>query len=127
MLAVKILDVKERRGWRQLICDGGRTLNALTSLWEQHALLTWPERGGAETPTAVHGPTCMAFDQLARMPLPRTLRAGDHLIWLDAGAYHIPWETRFSHGHAAVCWHGEHGLRLVRDRQSFEDFWGQWK
>ena len=126
-LVVKILDVKERRGWRQLICDGGRTMNALTSLWEQHALLTLPERGGADTMTAVHGPTCMAFDQLARMPLPRSLRAGDHLIWLDAGAYHIPWETRFSHGHAAVCWHGEHGLRLVREPQSFENFWGQWK
>ncbi len=34
-LVVKILDVKERRGLRQLICDGGSTLNALTSMWEQ--------------------------------------------------------------------------------------------
>jgi diaminopimelate decarboxylase len=126
VLVVKILDVKERRGLRQLICDGGRTLNALTSLWEQHALLTVPQRTGAETLTAVHGPTCMAFDQLARILLPRSLRAGDHLLWLDAGAYHIPWETRFSHGHAAVCWHDEHGLRLVRERQGFENFWSQW-
>ncbi len=125
-LVVKILDVKERRGLRQLICDGGRTLNALTSLWEQHALLTLPERKGEETLTAVCGPTCMAFDQLARVPLPRSLKAGDHLIWLDAGAYHLPWETRFSHGHAAVCWHDEQGLRLARERQSFENFWSQW-
>lgn len=127
VLVVKILDLKERRGLRQLICDGGRTMNALTSLWEQHKILTLPERSGAEIPTTVHGPTCMAFDQLARIPLPRSLRAGDHLIWLDAGAYHISWETRFSHGHAAVCWHDEHGLRLVRARQSFENFWSQWK
>ena len=126
-LVVKILDVKERRGLRQLICDGGRTMNALTSIWEQHALLTLPERGGKEILTAVCGPTCMAFDQLARMPLPRSLKAGDHLIWLDAGAYHIPWETRFSHGHAAVLWHDEKGLRLVRERQSFENFWQQWQ
>ena len=125
-LVVKILDVKERRGLRQLICNGGRTMNALTSLWEQHALLTLPERSGEETPAAVCGPTCMAFDQLARIPLPRSLQAGDHLIWLDAGAYHLPWETRFSHGHAAVCWHDESGLRLARERQSFENFWGQW-
>jgi diaminopimelate decarboxylase len=127
VLVVKILDVKERRGLRQLICDGGRTLNALTSLWEQHGLLTVPERSGAETLTAVYGPTCMAFDQLARMPLPGSLRAGDHLIWLDAGAYHIPWETRFSHGHAAVCWHDEHGLRREREKQSFENWWSQWR
>jgi diaminopimelate decarboxylase len=126
VLVVKILDVKERRSLRQLICDGGRTMNALTSLWEQHRILSLPERTGAEVLTAIHGPTCMAFDQLARIPLPRSLRAGDHLIWLEAGAYHIPWETRFSHGHAAVLWHDERGLRSARDRQSFEDFWGQW-
>jgi diaminopimelate decarboxylase len=126
-LVVKILDVKERRGLRQLICDGGRTMNALTSVWEQHRILTVPERSGAEALTAVHGPTCMAFDQLARIPLPRSLKAGDHLVWLEAGAYHIPWETRFSHGHAAVWWHEEKGLSLVRERQSFENFWGVWQ
>jgi diaminopimelate decarboxylase len=125
-LVIKILDVKKRRGLRQLICDGGRTLNALTSIWEQHKILPLPERTGAEILTAVHGPTCMAFDQLARMRLPRSLRAGDLLIWLDAGAYHIPWETRFSHGHAAVFWDDENGLRLARARQSFENFWSQW-
>jgi len=127
VLVVKILDVKERRGLRQLICDGGRTQHALTSLWEQHRILSLPERAGASVLTAVHGPTCMAFDQLARLPLPRSLRAGDHLIWLEAGAYHIPWETRFSHGHAAVLWHDEAGLRAARERQSFANFWGQWK
>lgn len=127
VLAVKILDVKERRGIRQLICDGGRTMNAITSLWEQHALLLPPERTGAMVLTAVHGPTCMAFDQLARIPLPRSLKPGDHLIWLDAGAYHIPWEVRFSHGHAAVCWHDEQGLRPVRTPQSFKSWWSQWQ
>jgi diaminopimelate decarboxylase len=126
-LVVKILDVKERRGVRQLICDGGRTLNALTSLWEQHKIISVPERSGAETLTVVHGPTCMAFDQLARIPLPRSLKAGDHLVWLDAGAYHIPWETRFSHGHVAVLWHDGKDLKLVREPQSFENFWGVWK
>ncbi len=126
-LVVKILDVKERRGLRQLICDGGRTMNALTSVWEQHALLPLENRTGATALTTVHGPTCMAFDQLARIPLPRSLRAGDHLLWLEAGAYHIPWEMRFSHGHAAVLWHDENGLRPARERQSFENWWGQWK
>jgi diaminopimelate decarboxylase len=126
VLVVKILDLKERRGLRQFICDGGRTLNALTSLWEQHRIVSLPKRAGATTLTAVHGPTCMAFDQLARVPLPRSLRPGDHLIWLDAGAYHIPWETRFSHGHAAVLWHDGQRLQLARGRQGFQNWWGQW-
>jgi diaminopimelate decarboxylase len=127
VLVVKILDVKERRSVRQLICDGGRTMNALTSLWEQHALIPLPQRTGPTALTVVHGPTCMAFDQLARIPLPRSLRSGDHLIWLDAGAYHLPWETRFSHGHAAVCWHDNQGLRLIRPRQTFDNWWSQWQ
>jgi diaminopimelate decarboxylase len=127
ILVVKIMDVKERRGLRQLICDGGRTMNALTSLWEQHALLPLAARSGPETLTAVHGPTCMAFDQLARVPLPRSLKAGDHLLWLDAGAYHLPWETRFSHGHAAVVWHDGRGLCPVRGRQGFDHWWSQWQ
>jgi diaminopimelate decarboxylase len=96
-------------------------------LWEQHALLPLAECGGVEVLTVVHGPTCMAFDQLVRIPLPRSLKAGDHLLWLDAGAYHLPWETHFSHGHAAVCWHDERGLRLARERQNFENFWSQWR
>ncbi|HEV2695044.1 MAG TPA: hypothetical protein VG347_19270 [Verrucomicrobiae bacterium] len=127
MLVVKILDIKERRGLRQLICDSGRTMNAMTSVWEQHELLPLAAHTGKPALTAVHGPTCMAFDQLARIPLPRSLTAGDHLLWLEAGAYHIPWEMRFSHGHAAVLWLDETGLHPARDQQSFENFWGQWK
>jgi diaminopimelate decarboxylase len=127
VLVVKILDVKERPKVRALICDGGRTMNALVSNWEQHELLALPERRGPAVPTTVHGPTCMAFDQLARMPLPTALRAGDHLLWLDAGAYHLPWETAFSHGRAAVYWHDGRRTQLVRRPEQFRDWWGQWR
>ena len=125
-LVVKVLEAKQRRGVRQLICDGGRTLNALVSNWEQHELLSLADRRGPKVLTAVCGPTCMAFDQLALRPLPRSIHPGEHLLWLEAGAYHIPWETRFSHGHAAVVWHDERGLRTTRERQDFEDWWGDW-
>lgn len=115
VLAVRVLDVKERRGLRQLICDGGRTQHALISLWEQHELLPLPQRRGPQTLTAVHGPTCMAFDQLARKPMPRSVRAGDVLVWFEAGAYHLPWETRFSHDLAEIWWE-EAPDRLQRHR-----------
>jgi diaminopimelate decarboxylase len=123
VLVVKILDFKDRPKVRSLICDGGRTMNALVSNWETHDLFTIPERRGPAVPTAVHGPTCMAFDQLTRCPLPRGLRAGDHLVWMDAGAYHLPWETRFSHGLAAVLWHDGKSVKLVRSREEFADWW----
>lgn len=127
VLVVRVLDAKERRGRRHLICDGGRTLHALVALWEEHDLLTLPARRGRPVPTTVCGPTCMAFDQLARRPLPRSLRPGDRLVWLDAGAYHLAWETRFSHGRAAVYWHDERGVRRVRAPESFNTWWGQWR
>jgi diaminopimelate decarboxylase len=126
VLVVTVLDIKERRGQRQLICDGGRTMNALVANWESHALLVLPPRRGPRAATTVYGPTCMAFDQLARRPLPRTIRPGDRLVWLDAGAYHIPWETRFSHGSATVLWHQNNRLHVARAAESFATWWGQW-
>jgi diaminopimelate decarboxylase len=127
VLVVKILDLKDRSKIRSLICNGGRTMNALISNWETHDLFTIPQRRGPTALTAVHGPTCMAFDQLARCALPRGLRVGDHLVWMDAGAYHLPWETRFSHGLAAVLWHDGKSVKPVRPREEFAEWWGQWQ
>jgi len=126
VLVVKILDVKERGKVRSLICDGGRTMNALISNWETHDLLPVSERRGPAVLTTVNGPTCMAFDQLARCPLPGGLRPGDHLVWLEAGAYHLPWETRFSHGLAEVLWHDGRKIRVVRKAETFKEWWSQW-
>jgi len=127
ILVLRVLDAKQRRGLRQLICDGGRTLNALVSNWEQHRLEPLENRPGEGVETVVHGPTCMAWDQIARQPLPADLGPGDHLVWFEAGAYHLAWETRFSHGLAAVWWNDEQGLREARPAESFNDWWGGWK
>jgi diaminopimelate decarboxylase len=127
VLVVRILDVKERRGLRQCICDGGRTLHALVSHWERHRVFAVPARSGPRVATKLCGPTCMAFDQLGCHSLPRALREGDALVWMETGAYHIPWETRFSHGQAAVFWHDETRLRKVRARELFPTWWRQWR
>ncbi|MBN9690135.1 MAG: hypothetical protein J0M24_07840 [Verrucomicrobia bacterium] len=127
VLVVQVLDVKERQGRRLLICDGGRTLNALVSVWEEHELLVLEPRRGRRVPTAVHGPTCMAFDCLGRRLLPASVRPGDHLLWFEAGAYHLPWETRFSHGLAEVWWDDESGLQRVRAAETFERFASAWE
>jgi diaminopimelate decarboxylase len=114
VLVLSILDIKERPGLRQMICDGGRTMNALISTWERHALIPLERRSGTKRLTGVYGPTCMAFDQIARIPLPVSMREGDRLIWLDAGAYHLPWETRFSHRLAEIWWHDADRPMCVR-------------
>ena len=103
-LAVRVLDVKRGRGIRTLVCDGGRTLHALVATWERHALVPLRALPGRRVRTLVYGPTCMAFDNLGVHLLPAAIRPGDRLLWLDAGAYQLGWETRFSHGLAPVVW-----------------------
>ena len=124
-LVVRVLDVKPRDDSRYLICDGGRTNHALAADRGPHRMLLMPARQGAPTLTTICGPTCMTDDVLARLPLPADIAVGDVIAWLDAGAYHLPWETRFSHGLCAVVWCDEHGqLQLARERER-PDLWSE--
>lgn len=126
-LVLRVLDVKERGACRYLICDGGRTNHALVSDWERHDIIAVPRRTGSQCPTTICGPTCMAFDHLARVGLPEDTREGDLIVWMNAGAYHVPWETRFSFGYATVLWLEESGkISIARSKETFESWWGQW-
>ncbi len=122
VLAVRVLDVKEGRGARTLICDGGRTLHALVATWERHAVAPLMRRGGQCVRTLLCGPTCMAFDNLGDHELPTGIRVGDVLLWFDAGAYQTSWETRFSHGLAPVVWTEGDRVEVVREADRFEDW-----
>jgi diaminopimelate decarboxylase len=118
VLAVRVLDVKERQECRYAICDGGRTNQALAADNGPHPILTLVERLGSNRLTTVCGPTCMTDDRLGRFDLPVGLDVGDVLLWLDAGAYHLPWETRFSHGLCAIAWFdGDERLTIARERE----------
>lgn len=128
VLVVRVVDIKDRLDSRYLICDGGRTNHALVSDWEEHDIFTLPKREGVKIFTTVCGPTCMAFDRLIRTKLPRDIQIGDYIVWMNAGAYHIPWETRFSQGLANVLWLNDRGkLLLAREEESFAHWWGKWK
>jgi diaminopimelate decarboxylase len=127
-LVITVLDIKQRPDSRYLICDGGRTNHAFVSMWQEHEVMTVPQRRGATVPTTICGSTCTGFDRLCLQMLPDDIQVGDRLVWLNAGAYHIPWETRFSHGLAAVIWCDEAGqLSLAREAEDFARWWAQWK
>ncbi len=85
----------------------------------------WLFRGGSETQalTTICGPTCMTDDILGRMPLPADITVGDVLVWSDAGAYHLPWETRFSHGLCAVVWCDENETTSLARRRERPEHW----
>jgi diaminopimelate decarboxylase len=118
-LAVRVIDIKDREDSRYLICDGGRTNHALAADAHPHPILVMPERSGATRLTTVCGPTCMSDDRLGRWMLPGSVDVGDVIVWLDAGAYHLPWETRFSHGLCAIAWFdGDERLTVAREREA---------
>jgi diaminopimelate decarboxylase len=122
-LIVRVLDIKVRDECRYLICDGGRTNHALDADNGPHRLLLRPNRSGPLVFTTITGPTCMTDDRLARLSLPQAVAPNDVIVWLDAGAYHLPWETRFSHGLCAVAWaDGDDALTLARARET-PDAW----
>lgn len=126
-LAVRVLDVKDREDGRYLICDGGRTNQALAADHGAHPILICPNRAGALRLTTVCGPTCMTDDRLGRWPLPDDVSAGDIVAWLEAGAYHLPWETRFSHGLCAVVWFDDQERPVVaRPRETPEEWADRW-
>lgn len=128
VLVVQVIDIKSRDESRYLICDGGRTNHALVSDWEIHDFFTIPRRNGPLKLTTICGPTCMAFDRLVRADLSCDIAIGDYIIWMNAGAYHIPWETRFSHGFAKVMWCDDNGnMSLTRKMESFAKWWGCWE
>jgi diaminopimelate decarboxylase len=125
VLAVRVLDVKERQECRYVICDGGRTNHALAADHGPHPILPLIERRpGPQRFTTICGPTCMTDDRLGRFSLPESLDIGDVLLWMDAGAYHLPWETRFSHGLCPVAWFGDDNrLTIAREREQP----GEWR
>ena len=125
VLVLTVLDRKERVEGQYVLCDGGRTNHALVSDWGRHLLSIRPRRKeGKAVMTIVCGPTCMAYDWLWRDNLSTNIQLGDKIVWHNAGAYHIPWETRFSHGLAPIVWFGgSQDVRTIRKRENFEDWW----
>lgn len=126
-LIITVRDAKRIRGFRFLICDGGRTNHALESDWSTYTILPLGAAKGVTEPTIICGPTCMAYDWVYRGPFASDVKPGDRLIYLNAGAYHLPWETRFSHGLCNVAWteDGEK-VEVIRAAKSFDQWIRQW-
>jgi diaminopimelate decarboxylase len=119
VLVIRVLDRKQRDDCCYLICDGGRTNQALDADNGAHRLVAVPDRPGRPVLTTICGPTCMSDDRLARVMLSESVGPGDLMVWFDAGAYHLPWETRFSHGLSSIVWGDEHDhLWVARARES---------
>lgn len=128
VLVLTVNDIKEIGGHKYLICDGGRTNHALPSDWEDHDLCILPRREAEQVYTSICGPTCMAFDCIARKRLQSDIRIGDKVLWFNAGAYHLSWETRFSQPLARVLWHDDKdNIIEARPTEKFSEWWRRWR
>ena len=127
-LVLTVGDIKQIEDYNVLICDGGRTNHALESDWGSHIVRAL-DVGTHEpmTPTIVCGPSCMPYDWIYRGELPRVTKRGTKIAYFNAGAYHIPWETRFSRGLSPVILEDLSGtLSCIRQRESIESWVGSW-
>jgi diaminopimelate decarboxylase len=127
VLVVKVLDRKDRNDCAFLICDGGLTNHARMASRELHDILIDPDRTGPRRKTIACGPTCATVDRLGTWSLPKSVECGDLIVWRNAGAYHIPLETRFSFGLAPIVWFDRlKSASVVRPREDATQWWTHW-
>lgn len=124
VLVLKVMEVKEKYGHVFVICDGGRVNHALPSDWEEHHMYFPAETQSRRCVAAtICGPTCMAWDFLARGRVPHDIKPGSFIVYDAAGAYHWPWQSSFSHPRASVAVvtqtsTGRLSVRALLNRQS---------
>lgn len=127
ILVLSVIDIKMINGTKFLICNGGRTNNALPSDWEEHNIEVFPKRNNKFINYSLCGPTCMAYDCFARIDLPEEIQISDKIVYHDAGAYHLGWENRFSQPLSSILWHDHENntISVVRKRESFNNWWNK--
>jgi diaminopimelate decarboxylase len=119
---VKVLDIKpSRNGIRDVIVDGGRSFAGPTG-WECHELLHASRLAApGEEYFRIFGPTCTPYDVLFQVKRLPSLKRGDVLAIMDAGAYFVPMQTNFSFPRAAAVMVEEGNHRLIRKREEYGD------
>lgn len=123
-LLLTVHQVKTRPGVRTwVVTDGGMGTVTLPTFYEHHDILVADDirrpRAGKVT---LIGPVCFAADVIYRhIRLPR-LSPGETLAVMDSGAYFTSWESSFGFPRPAVVAVADGDVRLVRRRESFEDY-----
>jgi diaminopimelate decarboxylase len=121
-LVLRVLAVKDNpAGVRSVILDGGKNI-AMPLGYEIHELLAVNNAADARVSTYnFYGPLCHPGDLHFQSKTFRTLKAGDLVAIMDAGAYFIPNQMNFSHPRPPVVIVNNGGSSLLRQRESFDD------
>jgi ornithine decarboxylase len=95
-LVSRVIGTANRRGTRWVYLDAG-VFHGLMETAEGLEYQIRTERGGAEIPCTVAGPTCDSVDVVAKDRfLAAALRTGDTVYIPNAGAYSTAYSTSFN-------------------------------
>ena len=120
-LLLSVIATKDTYGVRRLILDGGKNIT-LPLGWETHKIFPVQRLNDpAVRSTCLYGPLCHPGDVVAsHLPLPE-MGVGDAIAIMDAGAYFVPNQMNFSNPRPAIVMVEGGKIRVVRQRESFED------
>ena len=90
-LVTTVLDVKEIRDNRYIVTDGSRLyLNPqITRRWYPHYFEYAGKKRTAVPSQTICGHTCMEYDRLFTIENEKELKAGDRVVYTNAGGYMI--------------------------------------
>ena len=122
LLLLTVKDVKQHgNGTAFAIADGGMQNIAFPLAYEyHHAFLTSRASAPRERRYFVTGSLCSPQDLLYRNWALPTLRAGDVLAVMDAGAYFTSFANNFSYPRPPVVCVSGGRHRILRERETFE-------
>jgi diaminopimelate decarboxylase len=122
ILVLKVGDLKAREGAPQMaFVDGGTNIASQLMQKYHEAFVTNRMNEKERELYKIVGPLCYPGDVLYEAKFFPRMQLGDYLAIMDAGAYFVPTCNNFSFPRPAIVTVSEHGHRLARDRECFDD------
>lgn len=124
LLLLTVRRVKERRGvgtW--LVADGGLGTVTLPTYYEHHEVFLCDDaRRPRERDVTIVGPACFGGDIVYRRKRMPVVHPGEVIAVMDSGAYFTGLESSFGFARVAIAEVGAEGHRLLRRRETFDDW-----
>jgi diaminopimelate decarboxylase len=123
VLLLKIHQVKERKGLRKwLVADAGTGTLTMPLFYEYHEIVLCNDvTRRPSSRVTITGPGCFTADNVYRNKKMPEVLPGEIIAVMDSGAYFTSWESSFSFPRPAIIAVSDSGVKLIRERETFDD------